>query len=512
MSFSKSNIFWGLLMAWLIGVAIGSWLGLGWLGTYPYLGFIPGLLLIGIGWRRHWGLVLIGLGLLLLVGGWIRVSQLRFEQTILTQATDTNFSPLLRGYVSDSPVLSGANQRIVFTVEFLRLGNWVAPYRLHEKILVTTDAYPRYHYGDKLQLTGKLTLPTNTTDFDYISYLARDQIFTLMYQPKIESANFALEKITRAKIWFYGGLFKARDYFSDQVAEAVKEPAAAYINGILLGTRANIPADIKADFATTGLSHILAISGYNISIIALVIAWSLSWLMPRSKAFWLAVVIIILFTLLTGASASVVRAAVMGTLVLIGELIGRLYNPRNALTLAAALMVAFNPLILRYDVGFQLSFLATAGLLYLSPLWRQAKWLHWLPNWFNLRDTLATTLSAQMMVLPLAFYYFHTFSLIALPANLIILPLVPALMALGFATGVAGSIWSVLGKIVGVATWLLATIQLYLVSWLAKLPGAALPVKLDWLGLLLAYILLICGLYFYYKKKTKLEPWKNAPN
>lgn len=491
-------------MAWLIGVGIGSWLGLGWLSTYPYLGFIPGLLLIGIGWRRRWGLVLIGLGLLLLVGGWVWVNQVRSEQTILTQATDTNFSPMVRGYVSDSPTISGANQRLVFTVEFLKLGNWVAPYRLHEKILVTTDTYPHYRYGDKLQLTGKLTLPTNTSDFDYVSYLARDQIFTLMYQPKIQTANFSLEKITQAKIWFYGGLFKVRDYFSDRVAQAVKEPAASYINGVLLGTRANIPADIKADFASTGLSHILAISGYNISIIALVIAWSLSWLMPRSKAFWLAVTMIILFTLLTGASASVVRAAVMGTLVLIGELIGRIYNPRNALTLAAALMVAFNPLILRYDVGFQLSFLATAGLLYLSPLWRQVRWLHWLPNWFSLRDTLATTLSAQIMVLPLALYYFHTFSLVALPANLLILPLIPALMALGFATGVVGSIWSVLGKVVGMFAWLLATIQLYLVSWMAKLPGATLPVKLDWVGLLVAYAILISWLYLYYRKKTKL--------
>ncbi|MDP2932824.1 MAG: ComEC/Rec2 family competence protein, partial [bacterium] len=280
------------------------------------------------------------------------------------------------------------------------------------------------------------------------------------------------------------------------------EPNAAFLNGILLGSRTEIPTDVKNDFSRTSTTHILAISGYNITIIAAIFSWFFLFFFRRPIAFWFSVAGIAVFAILTGAQASVVRAAIMGVLVLLARREGRLSDPRNALALTGALMVFISPRILRYDVGFQLSFAATIGLIYVAPLIE--KYFKKLPNFFNFREMFVMTLSAQLFVLPLLIYYFKNLSLVSLPANIIILPIVPLAMLLGALTGVAGLILPFLGRLVGYFAWLVSAFELGVIKLFAKPSWAAISVQFNWYAVILAYAAII-GFLIWLSRKNRGE-------
>ncbi len=435
--------------------------------------------------------------------GILRTFDARLSDTFLKKFAEANFSSTVSGYVDGEIKHQAQSQQFVFRVKKLAVPDFTVPEKLDEKILVSTDSFPEYHYGDQLTLTGKITLPKNFQDFDYISYLAKDQIYTILNKPKVISAKLELGFLEKTRVVLFKKIFSFKSVFEKSVGLAVSEPQAAFVNGILLGSRQDIPKDIKADFATTGVSHILAISGYNITVISLVVSWFLLFFFRRGIAFWFSVLAIILFTILTGASASVIRSALMGGLVLLANNSGRIYNPKNSLTLAAFLMVLVNPMILRYDVGFQLSFFATVGIIYVAPLLQP--YFKKIPNQLKFRETFLMTFSAQVMVLPLLLFYFHNFSLVALPANLIILPFIPLAMALGFFTGLGGLIWSKLGLAIGALAWLVSSLVLWLVKFFAHLPWASFPLYLSWAGLVVVYIAIILFLLYLRRSHQQIE-------
>jgi len=483
-------LFW-LLLSFIAGVALGSF----W--EIPrhslYLAFTPGLAGVAVFWRRNWRLVGGAVLLIVFVGGVLQVTNVNSRQTFLRRLADGNFPSVLSGYVDSEITTKGTEQRFTLRVKQVRVRGFTIPERLDEKILVVDDAYPVRRYGQALTLTGVIQSPKNFSDFDYISYLARDQIFTLMRRPAVVETELSLSGWERGRVALVGVILQVKGKFETALAQAINEPSASLVGGLLLGTRQNLPAELRSDLSTVGLTHLLAISGYNITLVAWAVVLLLSWLLNRRYAFWLAVLAIAAFTVMTGAAASVVRSALMGVLVLLAQHSGRLYHPRNILTLVAGLMIMVNPLILRYDIGFQLSFLATIGLFYLAPFLNRWPILN---NWPIIRSTLITTLGAQIMVLPLILFYFREFSWVAVPANLLILPFIPWLMLAGFLTGIAGLLWSGLGSVVGATAWLLTTIMVWLVKWLAAVPAARLPLGLNWWSLLLVYGLLIGALYW----------------
>ncbi len=406
----------------------------------------------------------------------------------------------LTGYISDEPVVSGNKQQFVFYAKQLVALQYVI--KTDEKTLVTTSLYPQYRYGDQLKIYGNIKMPENYNDFDYRAYLAKDAVFTVISYPKIESANFALSFYEKIKLAVYSKIFVVKGAFERSIERSVAEPNAAFIEGILLGSRSQIPQDIKDAFARTSTSHILAVSGYNITIVATIISSFFLLFLRRPTAFWFSIIGIILFTILTGAQASVVRAAIMGSLVLLAYREGRLTKPRNAIALVGAVMVLLNPAVLRYDVGFQLSFAATLGLIYVAPVLE--KYFTKLPKLFDLRETLTMTLSAQIFVLPLLLYYFKNLSLTSLPANIIILPTIPLAMLLGFMTGITGMIAPFLGQLIGYLAWLLTTVELDIIKILAKPSWAAVSVGFTWYMVAIAYILMIvCLVKLSRKKITK---------
>jgi competence protein ComEC len=433
----------------------------------------------------------------------------------------------LYGYVVGEPVMKSDKQEFAFLVkEMEALSRRI---KIDERLLVVTRAYPNYEYGQRLKVYGEIKFPQNFEDFapvknfvskgagsaattvlgrpasngiDYKSYLAKDNIFTVSYYPEISLTNLNLSSYEKFKIKFFQAIFRVKNVFKESISRSVAEPKAAFISGILLGSRADIPTNIKESFNRTSTTHILAISGYNITIIATIISWFFLFFFRRPIAFWFSVAGIFVFAILTGAQASVVRAAIMGILVLLAQREGRLNDPRNALVLTGALMVFINPLILRYDIGFQLSFAATIGLIYAAPLIE--KYFEKLPNFFNFRETFVMTLSAQLFVLPLLIYYFKNLSLVSLPTNIIILPLIPYTMALGAISGVAGLILPFLGRLVGHFAWLLASFELGVIQLFAKPRWAAVSTHFNWLALIIAYALII-GILLWLDLKNKRE-------
>lgn len=330
------------------------------------------------------------------------------------------------------------------------------------KILVKTGPYPKYDYGDILKISGKVEAPENFSDFDYRNYLAKDGIFLISKYPEIN----LIDKSKNHE--FYGILFAIKNSFISQINKILPEPQSSFLAALLVGARRSLPTNLTEAFVKTGTSHIIAISGYNISLIGAIIFNTLGFLfVPRRFIFWITALVIVLFSLIAGAGASVVRAAIMGTLLLVSKREGRFYAMANVIILAGAIMLFFNPFLLRYDAGFQLSFLATLGLVYLSPYFEIL--FVKLPNVFSFRDNLAATLSAQLATFPVIIFSFGRLSVFSVPANVLILPAIPPTMFFGFLAAIASFISIKLGSFLGLIAWFLLSYQIWIVRFLSLL-------------------------------------------
>lgn len=248
----------------------------------------------------------------------------------------------------------------------------------------------------------------------------------------------------------------------ERLQRVFPEPESSLAAGLLFGYRETIPRSIKEDFQKTGLTHILAVSGYNMVILITFISTVFS-IFPRNAWMTLSLASIFFFTLLAGASASVIRAAIMGSLTLIARFFGRKSIGLRSLFITGYAMILIDPSLLFFDIGFQLSFAATAGILLFSESFKQ--YFQFLPNWLGMRDSAVTTWAAQIFTTPIILFYFKSFSLIAPLANIVVIPAIPLLML--------GSFLSLFfGKIIAAPTELIFEFMLAATHFFAKLPFA----------------------------------------
>jgi len=368
---------------------------------------------------------------------------------------------------------------------------------LHGKILIKVRPHLiDFQYGDEVSFVGKLEAPQSSGDFDFRAYLAKESIYSVVNFPEIEIVS--RHKGSFIKTW----LFRVKNSFAEQINRFLPEPEAGFLAGLILGARQNLDPDLKDNLQRSGTSHLIALSGYNITIVAAAtLSLFLFFGLNRRWAFWFSVVVIILFVLMTGASASVVRAAIMGILLILGQRIGRVYYPRNALFLAAWIMIIFNPRILRFDLAFQLSTMATLGLIYFSPFFQkifkaeQKSFLNW-------RGNLATTLSAQVAVLPLLISSFGYFSPIAPASNVLIVALIPLTMLLGFLTVISGLAFNLLGQIVGFGVYWLLKCEISIINFFGGLKFASISFgQQQELVCWLSVILVVIFFFFISRKK-----------
>lgn len=372
------------------------------------------------------------------------------------------------------------------------------------KVLVTLGNYPRYEYGDELEISGKLVSPKNfatgedsEAEFDYRSYLAKDGIYSLMNYPKVRVVS------ENQGSRFYRAVYSVKTDFEENLEKILPEPHSSFLAGLLLGSRGGISEDLKDAFAKTGVSHILAISGYNISVLVWFLASLLAffYLSPR-LVFWLSGAAIFVFVVLTGAEPSVIRAAIMGSLVLLARKEGRVYSVANAIVFAGAAMLFADPFILRYDAGFQLSFLATLGLILILP--RLEKYFGNLPAALGLKEAFLATTSAQAAVLPLILYNFGNLSLVSVVTNVLILPAVPFAMFFGFLAGALSFIALPLGKAVGFFAWALLSYEIKIVEIFSAVPFGFF--KISYFPIFLVILYYVGLIYFLFVRgKTKRE-------
>ncbi|OHA58829.1 MAG: hypothetical protein A2571_00385 [Candidatus Vogelbacteria bacterium RIFOXYD1_FULL_44_32] len=373
-----------------------------------------------------------------------------------------------------------------------------------EKILVSTSPYKKINYGDVLKITGLVALPTNfITDsgreFDYISYLKVRDIHYQMSLAKIEiidqgQGNYILT-------W----LLALKNKFIEQVNLALPEPHSSLLAGLLVGERRGLGEEITTDFRRAGLVHIVVLSGYNMTIVAEALMIFLAYFLSFNLTLLAGAVSIILFALMVGGGPTVVRASLMALLAVWARATGRIYSATVGLFIAGVLMVLYNPLILANDTGFQLSFLATLGLIYLSaPL--EAK-LTWLTDQYGLRAIVSATLSAQLAVTPWLFYKIGEISLVALPANILVVPFIPLTMLVGFIAGILGFVSPSLAFIAGSGTYFLLAYVLGVVKIFSHLPLASVlvpPVSI-WLIIILYLPLIIFARPAKQKKLSTVE-------
>ena len=388
------------------------------------------------------------------------------------------------GFIDDYPDIRADKVLYHIKLEEFYFGNQRLKSRA--KIIATSSKYPLYQYGDRLEITMKPREPENFEDFDYKNYLAKENIFSVAYYPEMKFLD------SSGGNGFKKTVFKAREYFKKSIEKNLGEPQSSLLAGLLLGEKKGFSDDFKEKLSLTGTSHIVSLSGYNISILALALIGFFNFLsLNRKYGFWLAVFSIILFVAMTGAASSVVRAGIMGILVLIARQAGRLYSIKNALVFACAAMVWLNPKILVFDLGFQLSFLATLGLVYISPIFE-----NWLRKYFGkpenkiikeLEQIFCATLGAQIAVLPLILSSFGRLSLVAPLANLAVLFFIPATMFWGFLAGLAGIFWSGAGKIISWIAWLFLSGEIKLIEFFASIPLAGFDLKISKIWMMVLY-------------------------
>jgi competence protein ComEC len=333
-------------------------------------------------------------------------------------------------------------------------------------------------YGDRVRLSGLLQPPPIVTGFDYAGYLARQGVYAVLSDPAVQSAA------DRGGDPVMNGLHSFRRRALKILKQLFPEPEGALLAGILLGDDSAIPKDLQQAFAQTGTSHIVAISGFNISIVAGVFM-ILTRRLPRRVPGWLvAAAGIAIYTVLVGATPSVVRAAIMGGLAILARQLGRRSHGLTALLFAGALMTAANPWTL-WDVGFQLSFAATLGLiLYADPLQEGVERLLSRLGKERARalasaagEIFLMTTAAQITTLPIMLYQFQSLSLIAFAVNPLILFVQPMLMIAGGAAVLLGMVWLPAGQVIAWAGWAPTAYTIRVVEWGARIAAGWWPVE-----------------------------------
>ncbi len=458
---SKSKTFLAFCFCFIFGAGIFSFLNNNNFLFFSYASIFVILFFIIIFWRKKLARFLLLCLFIFILGG------LRFLITIPEHNSSRveyyNGSKVgLQGWISAEPSVSLTDTQYIVSVYSL------ADKKVSGKVIIKTKPFPQYQYGDELAVSCSLQQPKIFVDFNYQKYLAKAGVWSVCLKPKIESlginkGNFFLKKM----FWF-------KSIVQNQMSRLWPEPQNSLMAGLLYGSKSQMPQVLIDNFTRTGVSHIIAVSGYNVSIIVVMLNVVLIYVgLSRRQSFWFLNFLILSFVFFSGATASVVRAGVMAGIVLFAQHIGRLSVAGRTLVYAAVVMLLFNPYVLIWDVGFQLSFLSTIGLVYLAPILKfviasthrginYAKQSQSTDSgnsgiatsplaprndmWGVLLEILVTTISAIIATLPIIIFQFGRLSLVAPLVNVLVLWLVPWLMLFGFVSLIFSCLFFPLGQ------------------------------------------------------------------
>jgi len=407
---SKRSLLWACSIGFLLGNFLASVTGFGWPIGVSVLLFALSTIMLA---REHYAIIIFCMLISMSVGVF------RYEMIPELPTVRGSTSHSYVGDVIEEPkeTESGTSfvVRLVATSSASRL-------KMYASILGNSDI----RYGDRVSITRKLVSVQEEKVPDYWKTYLKTQ--GIGYEVKNARLTFIEHGHGNPLLT---KLFSIKQFVISKIERSIPEPEAALLSGILLGARSTLGKELSDQFNKVGVSHIIALSGFNITIIATAIMYLFAQItfVPMTFGIYASGMVIILFVLMTGASASASRAAVMALILLLARREGRTYDAGAALIVAAVCMVLWNPFVLMNDFGFQLSFLAAVGIIWLMPLLEE-KAKH-IPKLYGLREVLLGTIAAEAMVMPLIIYKTGVVSLISLIANALILPVLPPLMALG---------------------------------------------------------------------------------
>jgi competence protein ComEC len=463
--------------AWVAGIFLGSKIS-------PPLfalsfGLIP-FVLIPFFPRIKKTLIVVGLCLLALLGGgfYFPSSLPPADEHSLRFYNDTGITEI-QGMVAEEPDIQDTYCLLTFSASKIIINGETI--QVSGTALIRVPRYPSYRYGDVLKVSGRLETPPQFEDFDYKGYLARQGIHSVIYYPGVEVLDHG--QGFKPLQWIYS----LRERLSASLARALPEPQGSLAQAILLGLRGNIPDSIYVAFSRTGTAHLLAISGLHISIIiAMLLSFGiLVFGRHHSIYIWLTLALTWLYALLAGMHPPIIRAAIMGSLFLMAEYLGRQRSAIIALAFAAAVMVGIQPYIL-WSVSFQLSFLAMTGLVLIYPYF-QEWWRKGIASLFGTReriaaagsmitDGFAVTLAAIVAVGPLVAYNFGVVSLVALPATFVSLPALLFIIVTAGLVAFVGLFAPLAAQILGWLAWLFLSYLIFIVQGFDALPHSSLEV------------------------------------
>ncbi len=398
---------YGFGLACMMGICVADWFGT----TKLIVLIVFSFALLLVVYNRSTVFVLLCAGVFVI--GFLRMNE-------VTHSADIRLDALVGESVSLTGLVISEPDRREHSVHYV-----VDVEESDEDIRVTLRHFPRLKYGDEIAIRGVLEFPENFTSehgltFNYIGFLAKDSIRYVMFTPHVEvlargQGNVIYQHIFALKQWFVG-----------QLTASLKQPLGALASGILLGTKQSLGEELLGAFRRAGLVHIVVLSGFNVTIIADAIR-RVFHSFPPTMSMLLSSFSIVGFAIMTGGSATTVRASIMAIIAVVALRHARTYSVDRALVIAGVGMVLHNPLILLYDPGFQLSFVATIGLLYGAPF--VERYMTVVPEALGLRQIISTTIATQIAVLPLLASMTGEISIISLLANVLVLPVVPFAMA-----------------------------------------------------------------------------------
>ena len=456
--------------AWITGILLGTKLSLApvWLAVsalpLPFI-FI---------FRQHKKLLLTSALLMLaLLGGIVRYqSTIPVVNENYVRFYNDKTAVELKGIVSQSPdVRDKSTHLFLSNIELKTAGGWK---KLQGTVLIFVPRFPVYNYGDELLVKGKLQTPQALDDFDYPGYLANQGIYSTMLSP--QTALIGTGKGFRPLAWVYA----LRNRLSQAMAATIPEPQASLAQGMILGIRGNITPELQNAFIDSGTMHILVISGSQFNIVAGILVATGIWLFGKRRYFyiWLALAAIWIYALLTGMSPPVIRSAIMVSIFLCADLLGRQRSAITAIGFAAAVMAAITPQILG-DASFQLTFMSTLGMVVIAPRLQgwgkniianklgEGGFIVATANW--IADSLFVTLGVTIAIWPLLVSYFGIFSVVSPLATLLVLPALPYLLFSGTLAAVIGVFVLAAGQILGWLAWLSAGYMLAVINGFAHL-------------------------------------------
>ena len=490
----RSFFDWGSFF--VLGIAVTS------------IAFLGSLFFITGGKQRI--VLLVGVFLLATSFGILRVDgeQLWRNNSELHAVAQKNV--IAEGVVVDEPDVRDTHTKLIVRID--RVGG--DDLSRGGKVLIITEQYPQFSYGDRVLLVGKLVAPENREkeprspsgvgksdepgrSFDYVTFLAKDKIFYEMFYPKMEKVAEGEGNPVRVS------LLSLKRQFLDAIGRSVPEPHASLLGGIVFGAKQALGPELLDTFRAVGIIHIVVLSGYNMTIVADGLGRVVSFA-PRMIGLLLSGAGILSFVVMAGAGATVIRAGVMALLILFARATGRIYDATIGLCLAAFGMVLWNPMILAFDASFQLSFLATVGLMYLAT--HVERFFVWIPKRFGFRDFAVATVATQIFVLPMLLYMTGLFSLVALPVNMLVLLVIPLIMFLGFMIALFGMAGALFAAPFSLVAFVLLEYILRVAHFFDRFSWSALAVPtFPFFIVVLLYIAYGTGILFLQKRKAYLS-------